>query len=538
MNDRTYSFFAILLIGICACLPEDAEPIDERFDEIDTDEANASESGSRLEADFNGDGYADLAIGVPRDRLSGVQVGGVNVLYGSAGGLTATGNQLWNQDSPGIEGVAESDDDFGAALAAGDFNGDEYTDLAIGVPFDHVEFGGDAGAINVLYGSANGLTATGNQIWDKNTTTGIAGSAEAEEVFGGVLTSGDFDGDGHDDLAIGVPYNISSGLEQIGVVHILRGSSAGLTQVGNQLWHQDIPGVDGVGESPDFFGSALATGDFDGDGRDDLAIGVPGEDLGDVADAGGVNVLYGSNSGLSGSGDQFWDQNTDGIEGVAETDDGFGSALTVGDFDGDGRDDLAVGVPGEAVGSKTYAGAVNTIYGSSGGLSASGDEYWYQDQSGVEGVSDEFDGFGSALAAGDFDEDGRDDLAIASPGEDLENTVHGGLVNVLYGSSSGLSSSGDQLWHQKISGIEGVAESFDQFGHSLSAGDYDHDGATDLAIGVPLDTPNAVEDTGAINVIYGSNDGLDESGDQLWHQDSPNVLGVAEFGELFGSAVR
>ena len=112
----------------------------------------------------------------------------MNVLYGSATGLTATGNQLWNQDSPGIDDTAEAIDIFGWALAAGDFDGDGYDDLVIGVPYEDIGAVGNAGAVNVLYGSATGLTATGDQFWHQDITN-ILGVAEANDYFGWALAA-------------------------------------------------------------------------------------------------------------------------------------------------------------------------------------------------------------------------------------------------------------------------------------------------------------------------------------------------------------
>ena len=95
--------------------------------------------------DFNGDGFADLAIGVPGESVGSVTgAGAVNVIYGSSIGLTATGNQFWTQDKLGIGNSAEPFDRFGDSLAWGDFNGDGFSDLAIGVPYE------DVGSVTVL----------------------------------------------------------------------------------------------------------------------------------------------------------------------------------------------------------------------------------------------------------------------------------------------------------------------------------------------------------------------------------------------------
>jgi hypothetical protein len=85
--------------------------------------------------DFNDDGYDDLAIGTPGASDAGPSASGsVHIIYGSSTGLTDSGDQLWNQDTSGIEGAAGASDQFGSSLAVGDFNCDGYDDLAIGTP--------------------------------------------------------------------------------------------------------------------------------------------------------------------------------------------------------------------------------------------------------------------------------------------------------------------------------------------------------------------------------------------------------------------
>ena len=405
-------------------------------------------------------------------------------------------------------------------LAPADFNGDWYADLAIGVPDEDIGGAPNAGAVNILYGKARqGLSTTNNQAWNQS-ISGMAAAAEAEDRFGTSLAVGDFDGDGFFDLAVGIPSEAigSPAIDDAGAVHVLYGSASGLTVVGNEVWSQNTTGIQETAEVSDQFGNALAVGDFDGDGYDDLAVGVAKEDVGnpETDDAGAVNILYGSATGLTAADNQLWHQDIANVEGGVEKDDGFGVALAAGDFDGDGRADLAVGVRGEDVDSTTNAGAVNILYGSASGLTATGDQIWHQDSTDILDTAEAGDWFGFALTVGDFDGDDRADLAVGVPYEDVETTENAGTVNVLYGSPSGLAAVGNQLWRQNTAGVEGGAETDDYFGYALTAGDFDGDGRADLAVGVPLENRGNISNSGAVNVLYGSALGLTAAGDQIW----------------------
>jgi hypothetical protein len=418
--------------------------------------------------DFNGDGFSDLAVGVPYEEDEGILflVGAVNVIYGSASGLTSSGNQLWTQDSPGIKDARETNDMFGNSLAAGDLNGDGFADLAVGVPGEAFDGLTSVGAVNVIYGSASGLTAVGNQLWTQD-SPGILDSAEDSDSFGWAVAIGDFDGDGFGDLVVGVPTE-DLGNPLCGAINVIYGSSMGLAPEGNQFWAQGMDGILDHGEYQDEFGAAVAAGDMNGDGFTDVAVGEWGENIGAVADAGAVNVIYGSSGGLSATGNQFWHQDSPGILDQADVDDSFGSSVTVADANGDGFADLVAGVPYEAFPlGKNSAGAVNVIYGSSGGLSSTGNQFWDQDSSGILDKAESGDTFGYAVGASDYDGDGFTDLAVGVWQEGVGEVPSAGAVNVLYGSAGSLTANGNQAWTQNSPGILDQAEELDQFGAAL-----------------------------------------------------------------------
>jgi hypothetical protein len=435
-------------------------------------EAGDGFGGALAAGDFNADGRADLAVGVPSENAAAGLVYGtgvVHVLYGSAGGLTAAGGQLWSQDSPGVAGVAEAGDGFGGALATGDFDADSRADLAVGVLGENQ----GRGVVHVLAGSASGLTGAGSQLWSQGSGA-VGGVAEVGDGFGSALATGDCNGDGRADLAITAPGEDVGRVMDAGAVHVLYGAAGGLTATGNQLWSQDSPGVVGIAETQDFLGVAVAVGDFNGDGRADVAAGAPGETLAVVAEAAGaMNVLYGAAGGLTAAGNQVWSQDSPGVAGITQPRDLFGSAVAAGDVTGDGRAELAVGVPGETFDNPpsfiAEAGVVQVLVGSPGGLTGTGSQLWSQDSPGIAEQAEDGDHLGSALAIGDFNGAGPADLAMGAPGENLNVGFGSGVVQVLPGSAGGLTATGSQLWSQDSPGVAGAPEFLDFFGQTLAA---------------------------------------------------------------------
>ena len=354
-----------------------------------------------------------------------------------AGGLSAKLSDLWHQDVADIAGIPGERDFFGYSVAIGDFNGDGFADLAIGVRRKDVEDISDAGAVQVIYGSGERLSADDNELWHQD-VEGIEGMAEEDDRFGRSLASGDFNGDGFDDLAIGVPGEYVEDISNAGAVNVIYGSADGLIIDKNDLWHQDVEGIGGTAGKDDAFGDSLASGDFNGDGFADLAIGVPGEDVEDIPNAGAVHVIYGSADRLSADQNKIWHHDVEGIEGTAGKDDYFGFSLASGDFNGDSVADLAIGVPYTDIEDISNAGAVHVIYGSENdGLSAEKNGLWHQDVKGIEGMAEEWDGFGFSLASGDLDANDYSDLAIGVPFKSIDNKDTAGAAIVLYGKAEG-----------------------------------------------------------------------------------------------------
>ncbi len=311
--------------------------------------------------DLDGDGVNDLAVGANADATGGDYRGAVHVLLLNSNGTVKSSTKIASGTNGGP--TLADGDSFGIAVTSvGDLDGDGVTDLAVGADAD--DTGGDyRGAVHVLLLNRNGTVKSSTKIADG---TGGGPTLNDGDSFGvGVANAGDVDGDGVTDLAVGALYDDTNGTD-CGAVHLLFLNSDGTVKSSTKI-ASDTGGGPTLNEGDAFGVAVTGAGDLDGDGVTDLVVGADYDDT-NGPDRGAVHVLLLNSDGTVKSSTKIASDTGGGP--TLNDDDSFGTSVAnVGDLNGDGMVDLAVGAYKDDTGGRNR-GAVHILFLNAGNVAA------------------------------------------------------------------------------------------------------------------------------------------------------------------------
>jgi hypothetical protein len=393
--------------------------------------------------DINGDGFDDLIIGARAADPNGFNSGAAYLVFGKVGGFAANLDLSTLDGSNGfmLSGAAAGDTAGWSVSAAGDVNGDGFSDLIIGARYaDPNNFNG-AGASYVVFGKATGFVANLN-LSTLNGSNGLKLSGVAASDYSGYSVSGagDVNGDGFGDLIIGASQADPNGISS-GASYVVFGKARWFVANLNLSTLNGSNGfkVSGAGEGDQFGTSVSAAGDINGDGFGDVIIGARYADPNGFA-SGASYVVFGKASGFAANLNLSGLNGSNGFKlsgGAAYDGSGF-RVSTAGDLNGDGFDELIIGAPNAAP-NGSRSGASYVVFGKASGFAANLNLSTLNGSDGFKLSGVRYDASGrSVSAAGDVNDDGFDDVIIGAPSAD-PNRSGSGASYVVFGRGPTLS---------------------------------------------------------------------------------------------------
>ena len=368
--------------------------------------------------DVNGDGLADLLLGIPSAGVNGENSGAAFVVFGKALGVDPVFNlaQLDGHNGFRLEGGAAGDHAGCSVSNAGDVNGDGFDDVIIGARGTDPSHLKSAGSSYLVFGKASGFDPTmALSSLDGHDGFRIDGANTGDYFATWVSDAGDINGDGYDDLIVNAPrpYTPVYANYSPGSSYVIFGKASGFSA------DMDLTGLDGENgfrlDGVALYDSSMSTpvsgaGDINGDGYDDLIVGEAYfHPHGNPLDSN--YVVFGKASGF------------DAVQSLSELDgsNGFrlngpgGSISSAGDVNGDGYADVLIGDPlAQTTGP---AGASFLVYGKASGFDAVVDVFAFNENDGLrlDGVEANDHSGTSVSGAGDVNGDGFDDVIIGAP---------------------------------------------------------------------------------------------------------------------------